>query len=181
MRETKNLSNAGGWSRQEMIDRALALSARRGAYLFRCRRAEDREDALQEAAMMILKRVDRFDPARSRPETFVRVMVRDVWREISARGRLMKNRPARALETLAEEDQPTAPDDIHRAELRMDLAVMREKLTAEQQEVFDLLGSCSQTEIARRPRLSPATISRRVSEIREKLSGYASILSMGSD
>lgn len=165
-----------GWSRREMIDHAMALSARRGAYLFRSRRREDREDALQEAVMMILERVDRFDPTRSPARTFLRVMVRDIWREIIARGRLKKNQPARALESLTEEEQPTARETAERVDLRLDLARLREKLTAEQQEIFDLLGDHSQTEIARLLRLSPATISRRVEEIREKLSAYVSIL-----
>ncbi|MDD3587631.1 MAG: sigma-70 family RNA polymerase sigma factor [Thermoguttaceae bacterium] len=134
----------------------------------------DAEDVGQEVIVTVLEKLNEYNEKHDACEkTFINSVVKNAFRFYFSNRRLLKNQTCSDIDALSEEEEPKTNDvsggelsELDRIYLKLDLAAVREQLSENQQEVFDLMGSHSITDMAKVLEVSVGTIFNRIEEIR---------------
>ena len=148
------------------------LIRRKAAKLTRCHKVPhaDREDVEQDLLLEVLRRLPKFDPARSDRDGHLRAVVEHAVSNLVRSGRAAKRgrgRTARLDAILTGESELGRTDEVlARADLVMDVQELLKRLPDELRRVAELIQSQSATETARALGVSRGTVYARLREIR---------------
>ncbi len=145
-------------------------------------RENDADDLTQDILVTIMEKLKEFDIKRQTcKKTFINAIIKNAFKYHFLKYRWVKHQEPEDIDELPEEDVPTTQRNGRIAEtdlmaLRMDLDAFRDTcLTPKQQQVFDLLGEHTKTQIASILGLSQA----RVCQLCESISLAASETDLG--